>query len=152
MMNQEIEVQGKMNDINQHSVVLFDGVCHLCQGAVQFIIKRDPVGRFKFASLQSDIAEKLLSGNGIRNEDQMGTIVLIENKVKYTRSTAALRIAKGLRFPWPILYGFIIVPPVIRNAVYKWIAANRYRWFGKDDVCMMPTPEISQRFIELEEN
>ncbi|MNN12357.1 hypothetical protein D3C81_1253440 [compost metagenome] len=137
-----------MNDNDQHSVVLFDGVCHLCQGAVKFIIKRDPVGRFKFASLQSDTAERLLSHNDIRAEDKLGTIVLIENKIKYTRSTAALRIAKGLRFPWPLLYGFIIVPPVIRNAVYKWIAANRYRWFGQDDACMVPTPEIRKRFIE----
>ncbi|MNI10649.1 hypothetical protein D3C76_933640 [compost metagenome] len=137
-----------MNDNDQYSVVLFDGVCHLCQAAVQFIIRRDPVGRYKFASLQSDTAERLLGDNGIRTEDKLGTIVLIENENKYTRSTAALRIAKGLRFPWPILYGFIIVPPVIRNAVYKWIAANRYRWFGQDDACMVPTPEIRNRFIE----
>ncbi|MNW36350.1 hypothetical protein D3C74_133630 [compost metagenome] len=137
-----------MNGNDQHAVVLFDGVCHMCQGAVKFIIKRDPVGRFKFASLQSGTAERLLSNNGIRAEDKLGTIVLIENGNKYTRSTAALRIAKGLRFPWPILYCLSIVPPVIRNAVYKWIAANRYRWFGKDDACMVPTPEIRKRFIE----
>ncbi|MNW54281.1 hypothetical protein D3C74_318750 [compost metagenome] len=83
-----------------------------------------------------------------QHEDSLGTMVLVENGIAYRRSTAALRIAKGLRFPWPLLYIFIVIPPSLRNAVYKWIAANRYRWFGKDEACMVPTPEIRERFLE----
>lgn len=135
------------NEKCSHSIVLFDGVCHLCQGAVKFIIKRDPIGRFHFASLQSEAAKNLLNDK-TGSLDKLGTIMLVENDHSYTHSTAALRIAKGLRFPWPLLYLFIIVPPVIRNVVYKWIAANRYRWFGKDEACMIPTPEIKDRFLE----
>ncbi|MNW64827.1 hypothetical protein D3C74_431440 [compost metagenome] len=77
----------------------------------------------------------------------MDTFVLIENGKYYTRSTAALRLAKGLKFPYPLLYVFIIVPKFIRNAVYNWVARNRYRWFGKDEACMLPTPEIKDRFL-----
>lgn len=136
-----------MNKKSSHSIVLFDGVCHLCQGAVKFIIKRDPVGRFHFASLQSETAKSLL--NDITGHpDSMGTIILMENDNCYTHSTAAIRIAKGLRFPWSLLYLFIIVPPGLRNVVYKWIAVNRYRWFGKDEACMIPTLEIRERFLE----
>ncbi|MNN65240.1 hypothetical protein D3C81_1807260 [compost metagenome] len=83
-----------------------------------------------------------------QHEDSLGTMVLVENGIAYRRSTAALRIAKGLCFPWPLLYIFIVIPPPLRNAVYKWIAANRYRWFGKDEACMVPTPEIRERFLE----
>ncbi|MEF2967085.1 thiol-disulfide oxidoreductase DCC family protein [Paenibacillus sp. M1] len=130
-----------------NAVVLFDGVCHLCQGAVKFIIRRDPRGRFKFASLQSE-AGRRLSGEEAEPSGTPGTIVLIDrNGASYTRSTAALRIAKGLKFPWPLLYGFILVPRPIRDAVYRWIAANRYRWFGKDEACLVPTPEIRGRFL-----
>lgn len=133
----------------QHAVILFDGVCHLCQGAVKFIIRRDPKGYFRFASLQSKAAERLLGGQH-RERGLSGTIVLIESGAIYTRSTAALRIARGLKFPWPLLYFLIWIPPWLRNHVYDWIAANRYRWFGRDDACMLPAPEVSERFIEDE--
>ncbi|RCX20434.1 putative DCC family thiol-disulfide oxidoreductase YuxK [Fontibacillus phaseoli] len=129
------------------AVVLFDGVCHLCQGAVKFMIAQDPRGVFHFASLQSSAARRLLGGK-IPEAGQLSTIVLVEDGSYYTRSTAALRIARKLRFPWPILYILIWIPPIIRNAVYDWIAARRYRWFGRDEACMVPTPEIRKRFLE----
>lgn len=129
-----------------HSIVLFDGVCHLCQGAVKFIIKRDPAGRFHFASLQSAAASRLLHGTEGQAE-MPDSIVLIERGVCYTRSAAALRIAKGLRFPWPLLYAFIAVPRGLRDMVYKAVAKNRYRLFGKDEACLVPTKEIKDRFL-----
>ncbi|MDN4068565.1 thiol-disulfide oxidoreductase DCC family protein [Paenibacillus sp. FSL R5-0407] len=135
------------NNREADTVILFDGVCHLCQGAVKFIIKRDPRGIFHFASLQSAAADRLLEGKTPEG-DFLNTILLVEDGVHYTRSTAALRIARRLRFPWPLMYLFIIIPRPLRDAVYGWIAANRYRWFGKDDACMMPTPDIRKRFLE----
>ncbi|WP_017690002.1 thiol-disulfide oxidoreductase DCC family protein [Paenibacillus sp. PAMC 26794] len=134
-------------DVHQgHPIVLVDGVCHFCQGLTKWIIKRDQEGKYHFASLQSDVAKELLK-KGNLSTDSMDTFVLIENGKYYTRSTAALRLAKGLKFPYPLLYVFIIVPKFIRNAVYNWVARNRYRWFGKDEACMLPTPEIKDRFL-----
>ncbi|WFA82798.1 thiol-disulfide oxidoreductase DCC family protein [Paenibacillus amylolyticus] len=134
-------------DVHQgHPIVLVDGVCHFCQGLTKWIIKRDPEGKYHFASLQSDVAKELLA-KGNLSTDSMDTFVLIENGKYYTRSTAALRLAKGLKFPYPLLYVFIIIPKYIRNAVYNWVARNRYRWFGKDEACMLPTPEIKDRFL-----
>lgn len=134
-------------DVHQgHPIVLVDGVCHFCQGLTKWIIKRDPEGKYHFASLQSDVAKELLK-KGNLSTDSMDTFVLIENGKYYTRSTAALRLAKGLKFPYPLLYVFIIIPKFIRNAAYNWVARNRYRWFGKDEACMLPTPEIKDRFL-----
>src|ERR1017187_4059456 len=124
-------------------VVLFDGVCNLCNGAVRFILARDPAARFRFASLQSDAARRLL-GDSAPSE----TIVLLEAGKTCTKSTAALRIARGLRLPWPLLYAFIAVPRPLRDLVYDWVARHRYRWFGKRDTCMLPTPELRERFME----
>ncbi|MFD1175209.1 thiol-disulfide oxidoreductase DCC family protein [Paenibacillus puldeungensis] len=131
----------KHND--QYPIVLFDGVCHLCQGAIKFIIKRDDRGRFRFAALQSEAGRQQLQGKTLVED----TIVLVENDRCYTRSTAALRIVRKLRFPWPLLYFFIIIPPVVRDGVYRFIAAHRYRWFGKDETCLVPTKEIMNRFL-----
>ncbi len=131
-----------MND----AVVLFDGVCNLCNGSVQFIIARDPGGRLRFAALESEAARRLLTECGVR-EALPDSVVLVEGGTVYTRSSAALRIARRLRFPWPMLYGLRIVPPVLRDAVYDFIARNRYRWFGKREVCMIPTPEFRSRFL-----
>ncbi|MDQ6757690.1 MAG: thiol-disulfide oxidoreductase DCC family protein [Bacteroidota bacterium] len=128
------------------SIILFDGVCNLCNGAVQFVIKRDKNNYFSFASLQSAIGQKLLLENDLSLND-FNSFVLIENNNAYTRSTGVLRVLKKLNALWPLLYGFIIVPPFIRNAVYNWVAKNRYKWFGKKDKCMIPTPEIKARFL-----
>jgi predicted DCC family thiol-disulfide oxidoreductase YuxK len=114
---------------------------------VQFIIRRDPQGHFKFAAQQSDAGEALLKQFHIK-AGEAGTIILIEGAKCFTRSTAALRIAKRLRGLWPLVYAAILVPPFLRNAVYDYIARNRYRWFGRRDQCMMPTPEMKKRFLD----
>ena len=125
------------------AVVLFDGVCNLCNGAVRFILARDPAARFRFASLQSDAARRLLGDGGPAE-----TIVLLDAGKTYVKSTAALRIARGLRFPWPLLNAFVAVPRPVRDLIYDWVARHRYRWFGKRDTCMLPTPELRERFLE----
>jgi predicted DCC family thiol-disulfide oxidoreductase YuxK len=129
------------------SIILFDGVCNLCNGAVQFIIRRDPQGLFKLAAQQSDTGEALLQQFHIK-AGEAGTIILIEGDQYFTQSTAALRIAKRLQGLWPLVYAAILVPPFLRNAIYDYIARNRYRWFGRKDQCMMPTPEMKKRFLD----
>lgn len=127
-------------------VVLFDGVCNLCNGAVQFIIKHDKKNIFKFSSLQSDFSQDVLTKNNLSITD-FNSFLLLEDQKIYKRSTGALTIVKHLNGLWPLLYGFIIIPPFIRNAIYDWIAKNRYRWFGKKDACLIPTSELKEKFI-----
>lgn len=126
--------------------MLFDGVCNLCNATVQFIIEHDPGARFRFAALDSDAARELAAGCGV-HAALPDSVVLIEDGKLYTRSSAALRVARRLRFPWPLLYGLIVVPRPLRDVVYAWIARNRYSWFGKRDSCMLPTPELRSRFL-----
>jgi len=125
-------------------VILFDGVCNLCQSSVQFIIKRDKNAAFKFAALQSDAALQLLANQPPVNSD---SVLLLQKDVLYQKSTAALKIAAQLNWPWPMLYVFIIVPTPIRDWAYDYIARNRYRWFGKQESCMVPTPNLKDRFL-----
>ena len=129
------------------SVVLFDGVCHLCQNSVKFIIKHDKNERFLFASLQSDAAKDILLHN-TSEKIKTDSIVLFQNNKIYTKSTAALKIAKHLSHGFVLLYGFIITPTFIRDWVYNYIAKNRYKWFGKDEACMLPSEKIKKRFID----
>ncbi|MES2776114.1 MAG: thiol-disulfide oxidoreductase DCC family protein [Bacteroidota bacterium] len=131
---------------NEQPVILFDGVCNLCSSAVQFIIKRDKKKLFRFASLQSDFGQKILSDNNLSPTD-LSSFILLENGKIYTKSAGALRVVRKLNAAWPLLYGFIIVPPFIRNAVYNWVAKNRYKWFGKQEACWLPTPDLKARFI-----
>jgi predicted DCC family thiol-disulfide oxidoreductase YuxK len=131
----------------ESKIILFDGVCNLCNGFVDFVIRRDTRGSFKFASLQSPRATSILAPYGHATPNQE-SIFLIEGKNAYRRSAAALRIFRGLRGFWPFLYVFIIVPPFIRDGVYDWVAQNRYRWFGKRDTCRMPTALERERFLE----
>ncbi len=130
----------------QHPIILFDGVCNLCSSSVQFVIKHDSEQKFKFASLQSDIAKSILQDFAAASTS-FNSVILVEEGKVYYRSTAALRIAKQLSFPYNLLYAFIIVPPFIRNAVYDYIAKNRYQWFGKKEECWVPTPELRDRFM-----
>ena len=129
------------------SIVLFDGVCNLCNGAVQFIINRDPEGRFSFASLQSAAGQARLREFGL-STDAFDSFVLVEGGKAYTRSTAALRIARQLPGPWRFLYALIIVPRPLRDWAYDLVARNRYRLFGRRDSCMIPTPELKAKFLE----
>jgi predicted DCC family thiol-disulfide oxidoreductase YuxK len=128
----------------QH-IVFFDGVCNLCNSSVQLIIRNDKKARFKFASLQSKKARELLKHFGGIKED---SVLYLKDGILYRRSSAALRIAKELDDLWPLFFVFIIIPPFIRDAVYNWVAKNRYRWFGKMDNCMIPEEGLKERFID----
>lgn len=128
-------------------VILFDGVCNLCNGAVQFIIRRDPQGYFYYAALQSEAGQRLLKQYH-HTTTEINTIILVQNGRCYTQSTAALLIARKLTGVWPLLSAFIAIPGFLRNPIYHYVARNRYKWFGKTAECMMPTPKIKQRFLE----
>ena len=130
-----------------HPVILFDGVCNLCNGAVQFIIKRDSDAVFRFASLQSDAGQEVLKRHDLPTED-FNTMVLVEGDAIFTKSTAALRILRRLGGVWRLAYGFIVLPRVVRDSAYGLIARNRYSWFGKREECMIPTPDLRSRFLE----
>lgn len=129
-----------------HPVVLFDGVCNLCNGSVQFILKRDPQARFRFASLQSEAGRSLLVEHGL-DPDALSSVVVIEDGRVWQESSAALRIARHLPGAWKLLRVFIVIPRPLRDAVYRLIARNRYRWFGKSETCWLPTPELKGRFL-----
>lgn len=128
-------------------LILFDGYCNLCNSSVQFIIARDPGAKFHFSALDSApariILEKLTVAGPLPD-----SMVLIEDNKLFTRSTAALRIARRLRLPWPLLYVFVIIPRPIRDWLYDIVARNRYRWFGRRDTCMTPRPDLSRRFLQ----
>ena len=128
------------------ATILFDGVCNLCNGFVQFVIARDPTARFHFAALQSSAAADLLRDAGV-TPPLPDSMVLVEDGRLYFRSAAALRIARRLRFPWALAYGLIAVPPFIRDPVYDVVAAHRYRWFGRREICMVPSPDVRRRFL-----
>lgn len=128
-------------------VILFDGVCNLCNGAVTWVIERDTHAQFRFASLQSDAARSALSSVAAP-AIMPDSIVLLDADGVHVRSDAALRIGAALGFPWSLLSLARIVPRVIRDAVYDYIARNRYRWFGRRDVCMLPAPGVANRFLD----
>ncbi len=128
-------------------VILFDGVCNLCNRSVQFVIRHDKEGYYKFASLQSEAGQRLLEQYQLAT-NTFNSFVLIKNGKAYTKSTAALIVAKKLSGAVKLLSGFIIVPSFIRDAVYNTIAKNRYKWFGKKDSCMIPTPALQSRFLK----
>ena len=127
-------------------IVLFDGVCNLCNSTVQFVIKHDKKNLFRFASLQSDTGQKLLAKYNLPT-NELNSFILIENNKAYNRSTGALRVAKKLNGILPWLYGFIIIPKIFRDSIYDFVGRNRYKWFGKKDECMIPTPELKARFL-----
>lgn len=134
-------------------VVLFDGVCNLCNAAVQWLIERDAKGRLRYASLQSEAASRLLTEH--LSPEQINALpdamILVDGAGVHTSSTAALRITGVLGWPWKAASAFLAVPPVLRDAVYRFVARNRYRWFGTRDTCMIPTPDVATRFLDADE-
>ncbi len=128
------------------SIILFDAVCNLCNGSVQFVIKHDKKKIFLFAALQSDAGQALLKKYNLPSTD-FHTFVLIQNNEVFLTSTAALTVAKQLYGIIKLMYIFIIVPPFIRNSIYNFIAKNRYKWFGKNDSCIIPTKDFRNRFL-----
>lgn len=131
----------------EHPLIIFDGVCNYCCGMVNFIIKRDPRSIFRFAPFQSEAAERIL-GKFNYPAASLDSFVLIEGGKLYTKSEAGLRVQKLLGGIHSLLYAFIVVPAPLRDAVYDFVAGNRYRWFGKREECMIPDPGIRSRFLE----
>ncbi|GAA4005612.1 thiol-disulfide oxidoreductase DCC family protein [Hymenobacter fastidiosus] len=133
---------------SEPATILFDGVCNLCNGFVQFVIRHDPAGRFRFAALQSAGGQALLAAHGVAlGAEDPETVMLVADGKVYTHSTAVLHIARGLGGFWQLLYGGILLPRSGRDALYRFVARHRYQWFGRQDACMLPTPELKQRFL-----
>jgi predicted DCC family thiol-disulfide oxidoreductase YuxK len=129
-----------------HNILLFDGVCNLCNGFVQFVIKKDKADKIKFASLQSAAGQKLLLRHHLPTTQFQSFVYIKENKI-FLKSTAALNLMKDIGGIWKLLYAFIIVPTFIRDFVYSIVAKNRYKWFGKQSSCIMPTKELMNKFL-----
>ena len=134
-------------------IILFDGGWNLCNSTVQWVIERDKEGRFDFASLQSQAARRELES--VMSPEEIAalpdSIILVDSDGAHTRSAAALRIVRALGSPFALLGLGVVVPRPIRDAVYDWIARNRYRWFGRRDTCMTPTPDLAARFLAADE-
>ncbi len=128
-------------------VLLFDGVCNLCNASVLFVIRRDRRSHFRFASLQSEAGQALLERFHLP-ANEFETFVLVEDGRCFVRSTAALRVVRKLNGLWPFLYVLIVIPGPIRDLLYNFAARRRYRWFGKREACMVPTPEQRSRFLD----
>ncbi len=137
----------EIQEVEKHPIILFDGVCNLCNSSVQFVISHDPQRQFRFASLQSEFGQSVLTKFNLPTNSLQSFILLDNNKID-TKSTAALKVAKQLNKGWSLLYAFIIVPAFIRDAVYQFIAKNRYKWFGKKEACWIPTQELKHLFID----
>ncbi len=130
----------------ENPILLFDGVCNLCNGTVQFIIKHDKKAIFRFASLQSELAQNLLVQHQVSIKNLESVVLISQNRI-FTHSDAPLEIAYLLGGFWRFFYIFKLIPYFFRNAIYNWIARNRYRWFGKEESCWLPTAELKARFL-----
>jgi predicted DCC family thiol-disulfide oxidoreductase YuxK len=132
---------------SQNHLILFDGVCNLCNASVNFVLDRDKHKKFKFLALQSEVGTEILKQYG-NSENSLESIVLVKDNKLYRNSSAVLHISRHLSGVWPLLYGFMILPVGLRDRVYDFIADHRYRWFGKSDQCRVPTAELRDRFVE----
>jgi len=137
----------KSDNIENQDILLFDGVCNLCNSSVNFIIDHDPNNHFRFAALQSEFGQQKLAELGF-NSESFDSLVLLSQGEVYKKSSAALKIARKLSGLYPILYVYMVIPPSIRDGIYDIIAKNRYKWWGKQDSCRIPTPELRSRFME----
>ena len=133
--------------MQNHHIILFDGVCNFCNYWVNFIIDRDKDDIFRFAALQSEAGQKLLNKFNLKAED-FNTFILIEGEIYFTKSTAALMIARKLNFPFKVLYYFIFTPKFLRDLIYSLIATNRYKFFGKRDICRLPSENEKEKFLD----
>lgn len=133
----------------QNPILLFDGVCNLCENSVLWIIKKEKRPIIQFASLQSTIAQDILEKLNVEDKFELTSLVFIENEKVYRASSGALKAAKYLKFPYCLVQIFWIIPKVIRDKVYYWVGRNRYKWFGKKSQCMIPTPALRSRFLDL---
>ncbi|MGI9531770.1 thiol-disulfide oxidoreductase DCC family protein [Lutimonas sp.] len=131
---------------DQKTLILFDGICNLCNGSVQFILKRDKKEKFLFASLQSDAAKNVLLQYNVK-KIMMDSIIIVEDGEVFYKSTAILKICRNLNWPWPLFYPAIYLPLIIRDSLYDFVANNRYKWFGVQDHCTIMMPAYKNRFI-----
>ncbi|MBI3333145.1 MAG: thiol-disulfide oxidoreductase DCC family protein [Candidatus Omnitrophica bacterium] len=129
------------------SLILFDGVCNFCCFWVRFLIRRDPGKRFRFAPLQSAAGQETLNRLGLQ-AGSLTTMILVEGDRHYTKSSAALQIARRMRWPWPLLFPLVLIPAPIRDLLYDFVAGNRTRWFGRREICMVPAAELKERFLD----
>lgn len=144
-----------MQTERENAVILIDGECNLCNRFVRFIFKRDRHARFRFAALQSEAGRSLLQGRADAPAE-LSTVAVLEGGAGegegegtlYLRSTAALRIVRHLRQPWPLLYAFVLIPRFVRDPIYNWVARHRYAWFGRRDMCELPPPDLHSRFLD----
>jgi predicted DCC family thiol-disulfide oxidoreductase YuxK len=130
-----------------NSLILFDGVCKFCHASVNFVIKRDKNDHFRFCPIQSAMGQLLMEKHDLL-DDQLTSMILVQDGKAYCKSCAALHIARQLAYPWPLLYGFIVLPELLRDGVYDFIGRHRYRWFGKYDHCIVADSTIRDKFIE----
>ena len=133
---------------NDKKLILFDGVCNLCNASVQYVIKHDKKNLFLFTPLQSDTGKQIIHAYNIDTSKTDSILLYTPEKGIYYKSTAALKIATNLKFPINLMAGFFIVPTSIRDLLYNYIAKNRYNWFGKRESCMIPTPELKSKFLD----
>lgn len=132
-----------------YALILFDGDCNLCSGVVRFVAARDPSGRFRFASLQGEVGRRECERLGVRvPAGEPDSIVLTTERHAWIRSDAVVEIARRLPWPWRAAFALRIVPERVRDAGYRWVARNRYRWFGRADRCLVPTPELRERLLD----
>lgn len=138
--------KGDLSPELEHDIVIFDGVCNFCDSSVQFILKHDNNDRYRFVPFQQPTGEALLKKYGI-DPATIDSIVLIEQQQAFKKSTAILKITRRMSGLWPLMYAFIIVPKFLRDPIYEWIGRNRYRWFGKKEACMIPSPDVRAKFL-----
>jgi predicted DCC family thiol-disulfide oxidoreductase YuxK len=128
------------------NLILFDGVCNLCDAFVQFVIRHDRAGKFRFAAIQSQAGKRIFQSRGLDAEN-LQTFVLVTGGEIFVRSDAAVEVLSRFGGGWKICRIFLLVPRPLRDGLYSWVARNRYRWFGRKDACMVPTAEIRERFL-----
>ena len=132
----------------EYAILIFDGVCNFCNGFINFIIDRDPKKKIKFVASQSESGKKILRQYKILNKEVKESIIFIEAEKYTTKSTAFFQILKYTKFPWFLLYGFILAPKCIRDSIYDYIGRNRYKWFGKRTTCRIPTKDVKNHFLD----
>jgi predicted DCC family thiol-disulfide oxidoreductase YuxK len=134
------------HDYRFDNILLFDGVCNLCNGTVQFLLRIDRKQKLRFAALQSASGQQILDSYHYTGPP-LQTVVFCSRGKLFTHSSGMLEVCRVIGFPWSSIYLFKLIPAPVRDAVYRWIARNRYRWFGKKETCWIPTPELRQRFL-----
>lgn len=132
---------------DEHPILLFDGVCNLCNSLVQFVVERDVDATLRFAPLQSPVGQALLEEHDLPTDD-FDTFVLVEDDTAYTKSEGGLRAARHFDGLYPLLRYFLVVPRPIRDRAYDFVASNRYSWFGRKDACLLPTGDVEDRFLD----